>query len=137
MAYFNKIGLLILNDDKTKFLVCEKDNFTSDFIMPGGQLEKNEDEVECLAREILEEMSVKLDRKNLKYIDEYVDVAAGDPTKDVSIKLYVGHVLGDPKPSSEIKKFHWIGKDDISNKRVSAIIKNKIIPDLIKRKSIK
>ncbi len=137
MAYFNKIGLLVLNDDQTKFLVCEKDNFTSDFIMPGGQLEKNEDEVECLTREILEEMSVKIDQQNLKYIDEYTDVAAGDPTKDVSIKLYVGQVLGDPKPSSEIKKFHWIGKNDISNDRVSAIIKNKIIPDLIKRKLIK
>jgi hypothetical protein len=36
MAYFNKIGLLLFNEDQTKFLVCEKDNFTSDFIMPGG-----------------------------------------------------------------------------------------------------
>ena len=82
-------------------------------------------------------MSVTIDQQSLKYIGEYIDVAAGDPTKDVSIRLYVGHILGDPKPSSEIKKFHWIGKDDISNDRVSAIIKNKIIPDLIKRKLIK
>lgn len=40
MAYFNKIGLLLLNEDQTKFMVCEKDNFTSDFIMPGGQLDE-------------------------------------------------------------------------------------------------
>jgi hypothetical protein len=59
------------------------------------------------------------------------------PDKDVSIKLYSGKIIGKPKPSTEIKFIHWIGKTDKNNLRVSQIIRNKIIPDLIKRKILK
>lgn len=48
MAYFNKIGLLLLSEAQTKFLVCEKNNFTSDFIIPGGQVDNGENDEECL-----------------------------------------------------------------------------------------
>jgi len=137
MAYFNKIGLLLLDENQTKFLVCEKDNFTSDFIMPGGQLDKNESDKECLVREIKEELAVDVDKSSLKFINEYTDVAGGDPTKDVSIKLYEGRIIGKPTPSQEIINFHWIGKKDLSNPRLSPIIKNKILPDLIAKKILK
>lgn len=137
MAYFNKIGLLLLNDDQTKFLVCEKNNFTSDFIMPGGQLDEDENDIDCLSREIEEELAAKIDKKSLKFIADYIDVAAGDSTKNVSIKLYQGQIIGKPKPSAEIIKFHWLGKNDLKHSRVSPIIKNKILPDLITRKILK
>ncbi|KKR18260.1 MAG: NUDIX hydrolase [Parcubacteria group bacterium GW2011_GWE2_39_37] len=137
MAYFNKIGLLLLNDKSSKFLVCEKNNFTSDFIMPGGQVDEGENDVECLVREIKEELDVDTDKSSLVFIKDYIDVAAGDPTKDVSIKLYQGKIIGEPKPSMEIIKFHWIGKDDLTHSRLSPIIKNKILPDLIERDIIK
>lgn len=137
MAYFNKIGLLLLNDDRTKFLACEKDNFTSDFIMPGGQLDDGENDTECLVREIKEELDAGVNQASLKFIGEYIDVAAGDPSKDVSIKLYEGKIIGDPKPSTEIIKFHWIDKSGLVHSRLSPIIKNKILPDLIARNILK
>ena len=137
MAHFNKIGLLLLNDDQTKFLVCEKNNFTSDFIMPGGQVDDGENDKECLVREIKEELDVDTDKTSLVFIKEYVDIAAGDPTKDVSIKLYQGKIIGKPKPSAEIIKFHWIGRDGLSHPRLSPIIKNKILPDLIVKNILK
>lgn len=133
MAYFNKVGLLILNDDATKFLVCEKSYFTTDFIMPGGRIEPGENHVECLIRELHEELQVDIDQASLEFLGEYVDVAAGDPTKDVSIMLYRGKILGEPVPSNEIIGFQWIGKDDLAHPRLSPIIKNKLLPDLIAR----
>ncbi len=138
MAYYNKIGLLILNDDGTKFLVCEKspENVTSDFIMPGGLLEE-ESETECLKNEIKEELDCEVDVSSLKLIGEYEDAAAGKPDRNVSIRLYSGKIKGEPKPSAEIKKIHWIGKEGADNPRVSPIIRNKIIPDLVKRKILK
>ena len=136
MAYYNKIGLLILNEDNTKFMVCEPgDKYTekavTQFLMPGGKLEE-ESEVECLKREIKEELDCEVDVSSLKYIDEYTDVAA-TPGRDVMIKLYQGKILGEPKASSEIGALHWIGKDDLTNPRLSPILNNKILPDLIKR----
>lgn len=134
MAYYNKIGLLVLNGDSTKFLVCEKhpQNVTADYIMPGGQFQETTVE-ECLKNEIREELNCEVDFSTLTYVGEYTDNAAGRPDRDVSIKLYSGEIIGIPTPSTEVKAIHWIGKGDAQNERVSPIIRNKIIPDLVSR----
>ncbi|MCK5320702.1 NUDIX domain-containing protein [Candidatus Parcubacteria bacterium] len=135
MAYYNKIGLLVLNEDKTKFLVVQKhpQNVTADYIMPGGQFDEETVE-DCLKNEIKEELNCKVNFDTLKYITEYTDVAAGRPDRYVSIKLYISDLIGDPQPSSEIENIYWISKDEINNHLVSPIIRNKIIPDLVERK---
>ena len=141
MAYYNKIGLLVLNEDLTKFLVCEPGNLcknknVNQYLMPGGKHEESTVE-ECLKTEIKEELDCELDMSSIEYINEYLDVAASSPDRDVSIRLYKGKLLGDPVPSSEIGALHWIGKEDKENDKVSPIIKNKIIPDLINKKILR
>lgn len=141
MAYYNKIGLLVLNENQTAFLVCEpgkkyKDKRVTQYLMPGGQLEEKS-EIECLKREIKEELNCDIDEKSITYISEYVDISAATPERDVMIKLYSGNLIGTPKPSSEIGALHWIGKNDVDNQKVSSIIKNKIIPDLVRRGILK
>jgi len=141
MAYYNKIGLLVLNEDKTKFLVCEPGSLyiektVTQYLMPGGQFKEASVE-ECLTAEIKEELGCGVDISSLELIGEYIDVAASNPERDVSIKLYSGKLIGTPVPSTEIGALHWIGKEDINNEKVSAIIKNKIIPDLVERKILK
>ena len=135
MAYFNKIGLLVLSKDGSKFLVCEKakGDFTTDFIIPGGSVEEGENDLQCLTREITEELNTEVNKNSLEFLGKYIDVAAGDNTKDVSIRLYKGDLLNEPRPFGEIKEIHWIGKNDVDNPRVSPIIRNKILPDLIKK----
>ncbi|HSW66482.1 MAG TPA: NUDIX domain-containing protein [Bacillota bacterium] len=138
MSYWFKIGLLTLNEEGTKFLVCEKDrgDITNDYIMPGGQM--TEETVEdCLKNEIKEELNCAVDFTTLSFVGEYADVAAGDPDHEVSIELYQATLLGTPQASAEIKAIHWIGKEDQDNERVSPIIRNKIIPDLVSRKILK
>jgi 8-oxo-dGTP diphosphatase len=138
MAYYNKAGLLVLSADKRSFLVCQKspDDVTAQFIMPGGSIEAGESAEQTIAREIEEELSTSVDPKSLKPIGTYTDVAAGQPDRDVSIELHQGTLQGEPTPSQEIKKLHWIGAKDINNENVSPIIRNKILPDLIKRQII-
>jgi len=140
MAFYNKIGLLVLNEDQTRFLVCEPgEKYTvktvTQYLMPGGKLEEKSD-TECLEAETKEELGCKVDVSSLALIAEYTDVAA-TPGKDVMIRLYSGKLIGQPVPSTEIGALHWIGKEDINNERVSPIIRNKIIPDLIRRGILK
>ncbi|MFA6064839.1 MAG: NUDIX domain-containing protein [archaeon] len=139
MAYYNKIGLLVLNSDQTKFLVCMKAKSAKDYfyLMPGGKIEKGETDIECLVREIKEELSCKVDLPSLKFIAEYIDVAAGHPDKEVSIKLYSGKLIGSPVPSMEIKEIHWVGKEAVNDPKNSPISTNKIIPDLVKNGILK
>jgi 8-oxo-dGTP pyrophosphatase MutT (NUDIX family) len=141
MAYYNKIGLLVLNKNQTSFLVCEpgekyRDKRVVQYLMPGGQLEENSD-TECLKREIKEELDCDIDENSLEYIGEYVDVSAATPERDVMIRLYSGNLIGTPKPSSEIGALYWASKNDIDNQKISPIIKNKIIPDLVKKGILK
>ena len=109
---------------------------TSQFIMPGGQLEE-ENDVLCLQREIKEELNCDVDLSSLEHIGDYKDIAAGFTERFVNIKLYKGKILGKPIPSSEIIAFHWLTKEDQFNDKVSSIVKNKIIPDLTKRNILK
>ena len=138
MAFYNKIGLLVLSADESAFLVCEKslDFDTDDYIMPGGVLTEDSDE-DCLRNEISEELDCAIDFSTLRFVGEYTDIASGFTDRDVSIKLYQGKLIGVPRPCSEIEYLHWIGKGDAENPRVSPIIRNKIIPDLVKRKILK
>lgn len=134
MAYYNKIGLLVLNDDRTKFLVCQKyaQNVTADYIMPGGKNDEGDD-FECLKNEIKQELACDVDFDTLKFIGTYEDEAAGRPDRTVEIKLYEGKIIGTPSPSAEVEFVHWIGSQSIADKRVSPIIRNKILLDLLER----
>lgn len=138
MAYYNKIGLLILDSDHTKFLVCQKyaQNVTADYIMPGGKNDEDDD-LECLRNEIKQELNCKIDFNTLKYIGTYEDMAAGRPERTVEIKLYQGSIIGEPKASEEVEFLTWIGKEALDDDHVSPIIRNKILPDLLARGIIK
>lgn len=134
MAYYNKIGLLVLNYNRDKFLVCQKyaHNVTADYIMPGGKNDEDDD-VECLTNEIKQELDCELDIQSLDYLGTYEDTAAGFIDRTVEMRLYEGRILGEPKPSKEVEFIHWIGAKDQNNPKVSSIIRRKIIPDLLKR----
>lgn len=67
MAYFNKVGMIILSDDEAKFLTCVKNYFTSDFILPGGRFKEGETDKGCLIREIKEELDVETDETSLEF----------------------------------------------------------------------
>lgn len=140
MADFNKIGLLVLNDNEDSFLVCEpgdkyEDKRVIQYLMPGGQIEEKSD-IDCLQREIKEELNCEIDVDSLEFINEYIDVAA-TPLKTVMIRLYIGKLIGEPIAHSEIGSLHWISKKDINNEKISPIIRNKIMLDIINKNILK
>ena len=133
MADFNKIGLITLKNDA--FLLCRKNHFTSRLILPGGRIEKNEDAMTCLARELREELG-EVTAFNLQQIGTYQDSAhSDDPSvvKTLKIELFSGELKGDPKPCSEIIELVWFGRHSDPNE-LTPILKNKILPDLIRKK---
>ncbi len=111
MADFTKIGALILCGDR--LLLCRKRRDTSKLIFPGGRIEAGETDLECLARELREELgSVAL--ANAEYVGTYEDRAAlDDPAavKTLRIVLYRGDLVGTPTPGSEIVEVVWFGPD--------------------------
>jgi 8-oxo-dGTP pyrophosphatase MutT (NUDIX family) len=132
MADFNKVGALILRGNR--MLLCRKDRDTSKLILPGGRVEPGESDMECLARELREELGdVTLTR--VEYLGTYEDRASlDDPAvvKRVRIALYRGELAGEPVPSSEIAGLVWFGPDS-DRTQLTPILINRILPDLSAR----
>ena len=127
---YDKIGLLVLSGER--ILLCRKSRGTTLLILPGGCIEPEETAVDCLRREVREELG-PVEVTDVEYIGTYRDQAAGDLSKLVQIALYRGTLVGDPNPNSEIAELVWFGPEE-DRAQLSPSIVNKILPDLIERR---
>jgi len=132
VADFNKVGALILRDDR--LLLCRKNRDTSKLILPGGRVEAGESDLDCLTRELREELG-EVALRNVEYVGTYEDRAAFDDpavVKTLRIALYRGDMVGAPTPASEITEIVWFGPDsDVAE--LTPIFLNRILPDLLSR----
>ena len=129
MADFHKAGLLVVRDGQ--LLLCRKNRDTALLILPGGKLEAGETAVECLHREIAEELG-GVQPRDLEYVGTYRDRAAM-PDKTVEIVLYRGELNSEPRPSGEIAELVWFGRTG-DRDVLAPSLRESIIPDLIVRK---
>jgi 8-oxo-dGTP diphosphatase len=132
MADIHKVGLLVLRNDR--LLLCRKGRDTSKLILPGGRIEPGESDLECLAREVREELG-DVSLEAVEYLGAYQDRASfDDPSivKSLRIVLYRGRLRGHPTPSAEIAELVWFGPD-ADRRDLTPILRNQILPDLFAR----
>jgi 8-oxo-dGTP diphosphatase len=123
-----KTGLALIRDGA--LLLCRKRGLHS-LILPGGKPEPGEEPLDCLRRELREELG-DVELTNAQYIGTYSDVMAGDASKTIEVLLYTGELVGHPVASSEIVELVWFGPD--ADRAELAPSLAKILPDLIARK---
>ena len=129
---FDKVGLLAMHDGK--ILLCRKKHTTSLLILPGGCREPGEAAIDCLSRELCEELG-GVTVSGVELVGVYTDRAAGAETgqpKTVRIELYRAELIGEPVASSEIAELVWFGEGD-DRDQLAPSITNKILPDLLAR----
>jgi len=132
MADIDKIGALILRGDR--ILLCRKNRDTSRLILPGGRIERGESDLECLAREIREELGA-VTLEEIEYLGTYEDQASMDDPrvlKSLRITLYRAQLSGEPTPASEIRELVWFGPAS-DRSALTPILVNRILPDLLAR----
>jgi 8-oxo-dGTP diphosphatase len=128
-ADYDKVGLLTVRDGR--MLLCRKRHSTSLLILPGGCREPGESSMDCLSRELREELG-DVAVSAVEYIGIYSDRAAGSEPKTVRIELYCAELSGEPAAQSEIAELVWFGAED-DRAQLSPSIANKILPDLLSR----
>jgi 8-oxo-dGTP pyrophosphatase MutT (NUDIX family) len=82
------------------------------YICLGGKIEPGETDVECLVREVREEASVEIDLSSIKYLAEFEAPAYGHEDTILHEKLYIGRLIGDPTPSSEVVALQYVDSNE-------------------------
>ena len=116
------INVAIIKD--TKILLVKKEK---SWLLPGGKPNPDESDIECLCREVYEELSGTL----LKDIEFYGEFIGKTHTEErFKTKVYFANIKGKLKdPSAEISESEWVqdtNKYDLSDMNL------KVIKSLIK-----
>ncbi len=118
-----KVALAVFKEKKILQVRTEKQNHV--FFTLGGKLEKGETEIDCLKREVKEEVGCEV--SNLKFLHEFEDVAHGKNKALLNIRMYKGKLVGEPKPSSEIAEIGYFDSNS-DKKHLSVIAQRTIFP---------
>lgn len=104
------ISLIAIKNNS--LLLVKKKNV---WILPGGKPEEGESELQCLNREMKEELP-GLRVKNLKRYKSFTGIAPHKGDK-IEVIVYFGDVSGDIRSEAELNDSAWV--NDIKNLNVS------------------
>ena len=100
---------------------------------PGGKRENNESDLECLKREILEELNVHILENTVKFFGAFEAQADGHESGVlVRMLCYFSDFSGTLMASNEVESFEWIKYED--KYRTSAV--DILILDELKRQGL-
>ena len=119
------VGLLVIRNKKV-LMVREKDK--DYFAIPGGSVEKGEDDEVTLQRELLEELGITSVDKNKHQTFKLPGKTEG---YEIQFVLYKGEIAGKINLGPEIAEYAWLDSNhEKENKRVGSITSLKLFPQL-------
>ncbi len=110
----------IIVERKGMILLIKRGDF---WILPGGEIEQGEDELQCLEDVVAREMNDRVDcifRKLEKTIKGTSPVRPGD----VEVTVYVGDIGSEKMSDVKDCNAHWFRKESMAGLRLSNITKD-------------
>lgn len=82
------------------------------WILPGGKPVGDETDLECLSREVCEELGVEIVNPSFFTTVEGRTPHRGDIIK---VKIYFAEIMGKPQPRAEISEVAWVRRNNSYN----------------------
>ena len=106
---------------REQFLICSRPKgkeFAGWYEFPGGKVEKNEYLIESLKRELLEELSIKLNTKNMIFLQSY---EIKRQNKKILLNFFITNKWSGRIKNLENQRIEWV---DLKKIRESKILKS-------------
>jgi len=120
-----KVALAVFKNKKV--IMVRSVNQKEVFYSLGGKIKEGESEIDCLKREVWEEVGCKIDEQSLKFLTELKDVAHGKDRSILHMRIYKGKLVGDPKPSSEVVEVRFFDSS-VDKKHLSTFAQRTLFP---------
>ncbi|RLK52760.1 NUDIX hydrolase [Microbacterium telephonicum] len=116
-----RVSAAVILDADDRLLLVRKRGTTA-FMQPGGKPEPGEDAAQTLARELDEEIGIRLDPAHLRPLGEYRAHAANEPGFVVVADVFVADI-GDAEPviAAEIEELRWARRSDADDIEIAPL----------------
>jgi 8-oxo-dGTP diphosphatase len=118
----------VIRDSGGRLLTVRKRG-TIRFMLPGGKREPGEDDQTALARELVEELGVRLLSADL--LGRFEAPAANEPGATVRSSAYLVAIDGDIAIQAEIEELLWLDPACPPNAPIAPLLVGQILPALI------
>ncbi|KPA93255.1 MULTISPECIES: NUDIX hydrolase [Pseudomonas] len=117
---------LLIGPDGRTLLVRKRG--TQAFMQPGGKIEPHEQPAHALARELEEELGLRVDPADARYLGRFSAPAANEPGFEVQAELFQLHVAETVEPAAEIEEVVWIDPAGDGNLCLAPLTRDLILP---------
>ena len=97
---------LLIGADGRTLLVRKRG--TQAFMQPGGKIDAGEQPADALARELFEELNLRIDPNAAAYLGNFSAPAANEPGFTVEAELFQVQIDVPVAPAAEIEEVRWI-----------------------------
>lgn len=118
----------LIRDAEGRLLTVRKAG-TETFMLPGGKPEPGETEEAALARELAEELGVRL--RAARRLGRFEAPAANEPDATVRSTVFEVAVEGAPAIQAEIEDMLWIDPAQPPAVRLAPLLQTQVLPQLI------
>ena len=112
---------------KDKKILMAKGDDEEVFYFVGGGLEEGETDIDCLIREVKEEIDCDIEFDSIKFLSEFEDLAHGKENTIVQLPFYMATLIGKPKASREVEEIQYLDSS-VDPKLLSKIANDQVYP---------